>query len=378
MAQTIASNLAQLSEIGSHCGGSSAALARCRSSNVVCWLLYRRSQAWLRSRTGSTLTQMEPPSSSIATTGGGRAEPQAEAITTGDPDLVVELMHGATIQLEPTSAPGGNIELTRFQGALLSLTSGHLEGPLLSFGEIDPDVVLYAFQLSDGQGSWNSSPFNERILWAYGPGSEHEGVGIHTPWWSVITVPSELAATLDSSGGPEMGRGERRLYAADAVAMLAGTIQRANTLIAQFATGSHFSHNFEAAVLADLADVLARGTAAAPSEAAAHKVVAECIEAATALGPVPSVAELAKEVGASDRWIRAAFNQRFGMPPSAWFRVRALHGARRELTSANRSQTSVTEIAMNWGFWHLGRFAGTYRRHFGEHPSETLKRPSRG
>ena len=328
-------------------------------------------------RSGSTLTEVPPPSSSTAATGGGRAEPKAQAITTDDPDLVAELLHGATIQLEPTSAPRGNIELTRFQGALLSFTSGRLEGPLLSFGEIDPDVVLYAFQLSDGQGSWNSSPFNERILWAYGPGSEHEGVGIHTPWWSVITVPSELAATLDSSDEPEMGRGERRLFAADAVATLAGTIRQANTLIAQFATGSHISRNLEAAVLADLADVLAFGTVAAPSESATDKVVAECIEAARALGPVPNVAELAEEVGASGRWIRTAFNQRFGMPPSAWFRVRALHGARRELTSANPSQRSVTEIAMNWGFWHLGRFAGTYRRHFGEQPSETLKRPPR-
>lgn len=334
-------------------------------------------QPWMRSRTGSTLTEVPPRSSSSAATGGGRAETTAQAITTDDPDLVVELMHGATIQLEPTSAPRGNIELTRFQGALLSFTSGRLEAPLLSFGEIDPDVVLYAFQLSDGEGSWNSSPFNERILWAYGPGSEHEGVGIRTPWWSAITMPSELAATLDSSDATEMGRGERRLYAADAVATLAGTIRQANTLIAQGATGSHVSHNLEAALRADLADVLAVGPAAAPSESATDKVVAECIEAARALGPVPNVVELAEEVGASGRWIRAAFNQRFGMPPSAWFRVRALHGVRRELTSANPSQTSVTEIAMNWGFWHLGRFAGTYRRHFGELPSETLKQPPR-
>jgi AraC-like DNA-binding protein len=130
-------------------------------------------------------------------------------------------------------------------------------------------------------------------------------------------------------------------------------------------------------VLADLADVLAVGPVAAPSESAADEVVAKCVEAAGSLGPVPNMAELAEAVGASSRWVCAAFNRRFGMPPSAWFRVRALHGARRELTSANPSLVSVSEIATKWGFWHLGRFAGTYRRHFGERPSETLKRPPR-
>ena len=33
---------------------------------------------------------------------------------------------------------------------------------------------------------------------------------------------------------------------------------------------------------------------------------------------------------------------------------------------------SVTDIANNWGFWHLGDFARNYRREFDELPSETL------
>jgi AraC-like DNA-binding protein len=296
---------------------------------------------------------------------------------TDDPDLLTELIHGAAIQVEPTAAPRGNIELIRFEGALLSLISGRLEAPILSFGEITSDVVVYALQLSGGEGYWNSSPFDERVLWAYGPGSEHEGVGIHTPWWSAITMSRELAATLNPSDAPDLSRGERRLYAADAVATLAGTIRQANTLIARGATGSFKSDNLEPAVLTELADAFAVGPVETPKEFAADKVVARCIEAASTLGPVPNVAELAEAVGVSSRWVCAAFDRRFGMPPSAWFRVRALHGARRELTSANPSLVSVAEIATKWGFWHLGRFAGTYRRHFGEPPSATLKRPPR-
>jgi AraC-like DNA-binding protein len=37
-------------------------------------------------------------------------------------------------------------------------------------------------------------------------------------------------------------------------------------------------------------------------------------------------------------------------------------------------EESVTEIAMQWGFTHMGRFSIEYRQRFGERPSETLSR----
>lgn len=32
------------------------------------------------------------------------------------------------------------------------------------------------------------------------------------------------------------------------------------------------------------------------------------------------------------------------------------------------------DVANNWGFWHMGRFAADYRKFFGELPSETLQK----
>ena len=52
-----------------------------------------------------------------------------------------------------------------------------------------------------------------------------------------------------------------------------------------------------------------------------------------------------------------------------------LEAAHRELMSAERDQTTVTVVALQYGFYHLGRFAGAYRETFGELPSETLKHP---
>jgi transcriptional regulator GlxA family with amidase domain len=35
---------------------------------------------------------------------------------------------------------------------------------------------------------------------------------------------------------------------------------------------------------------------------------------------------------------------------------------------------TVADIAMSWGFWHLGRFSATYRSMFAELPSTTRQR----
>jgi len=49
---------------------------------------------------------------------------------------------------------------------------------------------------------------------------------------------------------------------------------------------------------------------------------------------------------------------------------------RRALQRADASTATVTQLATDHGFWELGRFSVSYRRLFGESPSETLRRPS--
>jgi transcriptional regulator GlxA family with amidase domain len=47
------------------------------------------------------------------------------------------------------------------------------------------------------------------------------------------------------------------------------------------------------------------------------------------------------------------------------------------LLNSSPLQTTVAEVAMQWSFWHLGRFSSSYYSLFKELPSETLKRASR-
>ncbi|MCW5695648.1 MAG: helix-turn-helix transcriptional regulator [Bauldia sp.] len=79
--------------------------------------------------------------------------------------------------------------------------------------------------------------------------------------------------------------------------------------------------------------------------------------------------ELADAVGASREALHRAFADTVGLTPSAWLRVRRLNGAHRDLRAARPSRMTVSEAAMKWGFWHLGRFSAYYRGHFGHLPS---------
>ncbi|MFF0488568.1 AraC family transcriptional regulator [Nocardia sp. NPDC004068] len=83
-----------------------------------------------------------------------------------------------------------------------------------------------------------------------------------------------------------------------------------------------------------------------------------------------STAELAARAGVTARALQLGFRDALGMSPSAYVRAVRLDRVRDELCSGRA--TSVSDAAMRWGFFHLGRFAQQYRERFGELPSETV------
>jgi AraC family ethanolamine operon transcriptional activator len=55
-----------------------------------------------------------------------------------------------------------------------------------------------------------------------------------------------------------------------------------------------------------------------------------------------------------------------------------MNHTRQLLLKNDPHELSVCAVAAKVGFWDVGRFAGRYRRFFGELPSETLGRRSAG
>lgn len=84
--------------------------------------------------------------------------------------------------------------------------------------------------------------------------------------------------------------------------------------------------------------------------------------------------ELTHAVGMSERGLEMLFHQTLGINPSAFIRHQRLHGVRRALLAADPATFTVKELALEWGFWHMGHFARNYQSIFGEKPSTTLMR----
>lgn len=86
------------------------------------------------------------------------------------------------------------------------------------------------------------------------------------------------------------------------------------------------------------------------------------------------IPEICTAIGVSDRTLRTCCHEHLGTSPKRFLVLRRLNLARRALLDAKPTASTVTEIAMQFGFWQFGRFAAEYRSLFGELPSAALQR----
>jgi AraC family transcriptional regulator, ethanolamine operon transcriptional activator len=133
----------------------------------------------------------------------------------------------------------------------------------------------------------------------------------------------------------------------------------------------------ECDLLEGLLRTLCLGAPGAPLEGARRRrcgfeLAIEYMRAAD-LGNLSAPA-LCAAVGISQRTLEYAFQERLGTSPMVFIRRLRLHAVRRALLAAERGGATVTELAMAFGFYQLGRFSAEYRALFGELPSATLTR----
>ncbi len=84
--------------------------------------------------------------------------------------------------------------------------------------------------------------------------------------------------------------------------------------------------------------------------------------------------EICAALGVSERTLRQACHEVLGTTPAHYLWRCRMNLVRAALLRADPSATTVATIAMDHGFWELGRFSGAYRNMFGELPKTTLRR----
>ena len=175
---------------------------------------------------------------------------------------------------------------------------------------------------------------------------------------------------------PMMRLGESALAR---ISDLVGAVYRIGNDPAGPAFDGRWKVNAEAALVetfcAGLADPLA--IAGAPREKLrSMRAVILAAEAMMDEDPtsIPSVPRLCRTLGISRRTLERAFHDMLGQSPAHYLRVRALNASREQLLRSRRVPGTITRVAIDNGFWHMGRFAVAYRTLFGERPIDTLYR----
>lgn len=87
-----------------------------------------------------------------------------------------------------------------------------------------------------------------------------------------------------------------------------------------------------------------------------------------------TLTDLCEALGTSTRALCYGFQEMFGTSPMSYLKILRLQGSHRVLKAADPDGKTVTEVATQFGFYHLGYFARDYKQMFGELPSETLNR----
>lgn len=87
-----------------------------------------------------------------------------------------------------------------------------------------------------------------------------------------------------------------------------------------------------------------------------------------------SLADIAAHAGVSARSLQNGFQSFRHTTPIAFLRLIRLQRVHQALLVADPTVTTVTEIALQCGFSHMGEFGSSYKRTFGVTPSQTLLR----
>ena len=87
-----------------------------------------------------------------------------------------------------------------------------------------------------------------------------------------------------------------------------------------------------------------------------------------------TVSDVATAADLSVRGLQEAFHRMLDRSPMQYLREVRLRRTHEDLRRGTLAEVSVADVALRWGFTHVGRFSGEYLRRFGEYPKQTLRR----
>jgi len=286
-------------------------------------------------------------------------------------------------QIDPGPSPA---ELIRISGPGILLQRSRFGRRYDQRGESPAGYRTFGFLERDVEGvSWCGSDFRHTDVAIFREEGDFEAIS--QPGFGCWTLSvchdqlEEAARTLGAPAGPWLRGAQDQLVAVDPVEL--GQLRhRLERLVGGIGETAHaqgtstLDRDFSFGLLLQVAATFASATGPARQPLLRDRDLA--VARARSFiedhaGEPLSVRELRRNTGVSRRTLDYAFREHYDATPTAYLKAIRLNNAREMLSDASAGAL-VVAVANRAGFWHIGQFAADYRRHFGELPSETMRR----
>ncbi|MBV7292948.1 AraC family transcriptional regulator [Corynebacterium sp. TAE3-ERU16] len=262
---------------------------------------------------------------------------------------LIGLKWGAAVRID-TAHPGGYALNIPLRGTLTAYHRGGILRSGTNQGILCPPDTDISFP------DWGSevSMLGVRI---------DEGYLHHQAELAGIRCP-ETPVTVDLGSG--VGRSWREFI---------GTLLPENTADGHLGQHPLVARHLSATIASGLVAVLAAAPADPQKNTCSDRRIMTAIDALESDPARPwTIAEIAATANVSVRTLQKHFKEATGVSPTEYLRNLRLDLVNDDLHATSwGSGVTVTDVAVSWGFTHMGRFSAAYRRRFGEPPSATIR-----
>jgi AraC family ethanolamine operon transcriptional activator len=287
------------------------------------------------------------------------------------------------VQLAPGTFEG---QLTHAQIGELSISAGDFGPDVRARGVMNQRLVTIGTMLhSSGEVSqWNYDVVPGDVV-VFPKSVEQEGRYTGRSRYATITIDEQALATFAAGEAalqePEFWTRISRYRPSPSLraficAEIAGRISllRNGTVPASEAGRRYFQQSLVEAFIAGIVDEMSEERNER-NRCGAELVrdVEDYVDSVEIDRPV-HISELCSHLSVSRRTLHRVFQQTLGMGPLVYLRLTRLSAVHHALTATKPAYASVTQAALDHGFTDLGRFAASYRKMFGELPSQTRRK----
>jgi AraC-like DNA-binding protein len=306
----------------------------------------------------------------------------------GEPDdYRAALQADGVATLLPTREGQFRARLIRVSLHRARLAAGEEAVARIAFFAVPAGMVLFAFAIG-GRPSpiWGRASVATGEIVAAGPGERLHALTIGPSRWGTIHISeADLVAYGRSLTGTAFAvpNGICKWRPPSSAARQLLDLHRAAVRIAESRSaalaGDEAAHGLEQQLIHALVKCLSAGPVDRETPAARrHRDILARFEDLIEAASPQRMTDICAALGVSERLLRACCKAHLRMSQSEYRRRRALQRVYCALCNGDAGASMVSEVAGRNGFHDLGRFAGSYRKVYGELPSATLRRSAGG